>query len=152
MTRDRATAVDWLTRFEGAGLDGVIAKLASGTYLPGKRAMIKVKHARTAECVVAGFRWHKSGKDAVGSLLLGLYDDHGVLQHVGVTSSFTMATRRQLAKELGTASQKCNGGSSVARVGRRCGRVEPHAGRAKSLERRERTSRGSRCASSASAK
>ena len=62
--------------------------------------MIKVKHARTADCVVAGFRWHKSGKDAVGSLLLGLYDDQGVLQHVGVTSSFTMATRRQLAKEL----------------------------------------------------
>jgi ATP-dependent DNA ligase len=100
VTRDRATAVDWLTRFEGAGLDGVIAKLASGTYLPGKRAMIKVKHARTAECVVAGFRWHKSGKDAVGSLLLGLYDDNGVLQHVGVTSSFKMETRRQLAKEL----------------------------------------------------
>jgi ATP-dependent DNA ligase len=100
VTRDRATALDWLTRFEGAGLDGVIAKLASGTYLPGKRAMIKVKHARTAECVVAGFRWHKSGNDAVGSLLLGLYDERGVLQHVGVTSSFTMATRRQLVKEL----------------------------------------------------
>ncbi len=72
----------------------------SGVYLPGKRAMIKVKHARTAECVVAGFRWHKSGKDAVGSLLLGLYDDDGVLQHVGVTSSFTMAVRRQLVEEL----------------------------------------------------
>jgi ATP-dependent DNA ligase len=100
VTRDRAVAVDWLTRFEGAGLDGVIAKLQSGTYLPGKRAMIKVKHARTAECVVAGFRWHKSGKDVVGSLLLGLYDDAGVLQHVGVTSAFTMAVRKQLAKEL----------------------------------------------------
>ena len=100
MTRDRAIATDWLTRFEGAGLDGVIAKLESSPYLPGKRAMIKVKHARTAECVVAGFRWHKSGKDAVGSLLLGLYDDQGVLQHVGVTSSFTMAMRKQLVKEL----------------------------------------------------
>ena len=99
-TRDRAIALDWLTRFEGAGLDGVIAKPESGTYLPGKRAMIKVKHARTAECVVAGFRWHKSGRDAIGSLLLGLYDDRGVLQHVGVTSSFTMAMRRQLVKEL----------------------------------------------------
>jgi ATP-dependent DNA ligase len=99
-TQDRAIALDWLTRFEGAGLDGVIAKLESGTYLPGQRAMIKVKHARTADCVVAGFRWHKSGGDAVGSLLLGLYDDRGVLQHVGVTSSFTMAMRRQLAKEL----------------------------------------------------
>ena len=100
VTRDRAIALDWLTRFEGAGLDGVIAKPESGIYQPGKRAMIKVKHARTAECVVAGFRWHKSGKDVVGSLLLGLYDDNGVLQHVGVTSSFTMAVRRQLAKEL----------------------------------------------------
>jgi ATP-dependent DNA ligase len=100
VTRDHALAVDWLTRFEGAGLDGVIAKPDSGTYLPGKRAMIKVKHARTAECVVAGFRWHKSGKDVVGSLLLGLYDDSGMLQHVGVTSSFTMAVRKQLAKEL----------------------------------------------------
>jgi ATP-dependent DNA ligase len=100
MTRDRAIAMDWLTRFEGAGLDGVIAKSESSPYLPGKRAMIKVKHARTAECVVAGFRWHKSGKDAVGSLLLGLYDDQGLLQHVGVTSSFTMAMRKQLVKEL----------------------------------------------------
>jgi len=99
-TRDRALALDWLTRFEGAGLDGVVAKLASGTYSPGKRAMIKVKHARTADCVVAGFRWHKSGKDSIGSLLLGLYDEQGVLQHVGVTSAFTTAMRRQLVKEL----------------------------------------------------
>jgi len=99
-TRDRALALDWLTRFEGAGLDGVIAKPESGLYQPGKRTMIKVKHARTAECVVAGFRWHKSGRDAVGSLLLGLYDDTGTLQHVGVTSSFTTAMRRQLVKEL----------------------------------------------------
>ena len=100
VTRDRAVAQDWLTRFEGAGLDGVIAKSESTPYLPGKRAMIKVKHARTAECVVAGFRWHKTGKDVVGSLLLGLYDDQGVLQHVGVTSSFTMAMRQALVKEL----------------------------------------------------
>jgi len=99
-TRDRALALDWLTRFEGAGLDGVVAKLASGTYAPGKRAMIKVKHARTADCVVAGFRWHKSGQDSIGSLLLGLYDEQGVLQHVGVTSAFTTAMRRQLVKEL----------------------------------------------------
>jgi ATP-dependent DNA ligase len=100
MTRKRAVAVDWLERFEGAGLDGVIAKPAGSPYLPGKRAMIKVKHARTADCVVAGFRWHKSGKGSVGSLLLGLYDDQGVLHHVGVTSSFTMAARKQLASEL----------------------------------------------------
>jgi ATP-dependent DNA ligase len=99
-TREHPIALDWLMRFEGAGLDGVIAKLESSTYQPGKRAMIKVKHVRTAECVVAGFRWHKSGKDAIGSLLLGLYDASGVLQHVGVTSSFTMAMRRQLVKEL----------------------------------------------------
>jgi ATP-dependent DNA ligase len=100
VTRDRALAIDWLTRFEGAGLDGVIAKPADLAYQPGKRAMIKIKHARTAECVVAGFRWHKSGKDAVGSLLLGLYDDRQVLHHVGVTSSFTMAMRKALVAEL----------------------------------------------------
>jgi ATP-dependent DNA ligase len=100
MTRDRATALDWLDRFEGAGLDGVIAKPADGRYQPGKRVMIKVKHARTADCVVAGFRYHKSGRDLIGSLLLGLYDDAGVLQHVGVTSSFTMARRKALLKEI----------------------------------------------------
>lgn len=100
MTRNRATAAEWLARFEGAGLDGVMVKAGQGTYEPGKRAMIKVKHARTADCVVAGFRWHKSGADAVGSLLLGLYDGRGVLHHVGVTSSFTMAARRDLAVEL----------------------------------------------------
>jgi ATP-dependent DNA ligase len=100
VTRDRAIALDWLTRFEGAGLDGVVAKPESGAYLPGKRAMIKVKHVRTVDCVVAGFRWHKSGKDAIGSLLLGLYDAGGVLQNVGVTSAFTMTTRRQLTTGL----------------------------------------------------
>ncbi len=100
VTRDRATAARWLELFEGAGLDGVIAKPTGSTYQPGKRAMLKVKHVRTADCVVAGFRWHKSGRDAVGSLLLGLYDDRGALQHVGITSSFTMAKRRELVKEL----------------------------------------------------
>ena len=101
MTRDAAVATEWLSRFEGAGLDGVIAKPEEGAYEPGKRAMIKVKHARTADSAVAGFRWHKNGKGVlVGSLLLGLYDDTGNLQHVGVTSSFTMAMRKQLALEL----------------------------------------------------
>ena len=101
MTRDPAVASEWLSRFEGAGLDGVIAKPERGRYEPGKRAMIKIKHARTADCVVAGFRWHKAGRnELVGSLLLGLYDDQGALHHVGVTSSFTMAVRRQLAVEL----------------------------------------------------
>ena len=100
MTTDHALALRWLQDFEGAGLDGVIAKWADQAYLPGKRAMLKVKHQRTADCVVAGFRWHKSGPGAVGSLLLGLHDEHGVLQHVGVTSSFDMETRRTLAVEL----------------------------------------------------
>lgn len=101
MTRDRAVAADWLKRFDGAGLDGVIAKPETATYQPGKRAMLKIKHARTADCVVAGFRWYHDSKDAVGSLLLGLYNEVGMLQHVGVTSSFTIAMRRQLADELG---------------------------------------------------
>jgi len=100
MTTDRAVAAQWLAQFEGAGLDGVIAKLANGAYQPGKRAMLKIKHARTADCVVGGFRWHKAGDDLVGSLLLGLYDDRGRLHHVGVTSAFSMARRRELAQEL----------------------------------------------------
>jgi ATP-dependent DNA ligase len=100
MTLDRETAVRWLREFEGAGLDGVIAKPAQNRYAPGKRAMIKIKHIRTADCVVAGFRWYKTGQDKVGSLLLGLYDDAGTLQHVGVTSAFTMATREKLVAEL----------------------------------------------------
>ena len=100
-TSDRSLATDWLSRFEGAGLDGVIAKPQQGIYEPGKRAMFKVKHARTADCVVAGFRWHKAGKNRlIGSLLLGLYDGKDQLQHVGVTSSFTMAAREQLARDL----------------------------------------------------
>ncbi len=99
MTRDHGSAVEWLERFEGAGLDGVIAKPEGAPYQPGKRAMIKVKHARTADCVVAGFRWHKR-RDAVGSLLLGLYDSRGTVHHVGVTSAFSMERRRQLVTEL----------------------------------------------------
>jgi ATP-dependent DNA ligase len=100
VTRDRTAAIRWLKDFEGAGLDGVVLKPAAAAYQPGKRAMIKVKHVRTADCVVAGFRWHKEGKGIVGSLLLGLYDDLGTLHHVGVTSSFTMQKRRELAAEL----------------------------------------------------
>ena len=100
VTRDVETASEWLSRFEGAGLDGVVAKSETGTYESGKRSMFKIKHARTADCVVAGFRWHKNGRnELVGSLLLGLFDE-GRLHHVGVTSSFTMTTRRQLALEL----------------------------------------------------
>jgi ATP-dependent DNA ligase len=100
MTRDRAEAEHWLAQFEGAGLDGVVAKLASAAYQPGKRAMLKIKHVRTADCVVAGFRGYKDRSDAVGSLLLGLYDDAGVLHHAGVTSSFTRERRAQLFEEL----------------------------------------------------
>ena len=99
-TRDLAEARRWLAEFEGAGLDGVVAKLESAAYQPGKRAMLKIKHVRSADCVVAGLRWYKDRTDAVGSLLLGLYDDDGTLHHVGVTSAFTMATRQALVAEL----------------------------------------------------
>jgi ATP-dependent DNA ligase len=100
-TRDRGLAADWFDRFEGAGLDGVVAKKLDAPYQPGKRAMLKIKHQRTADCVVAGFRWHKNGPGThVGSLLLGLYDDEGKLHHVGITSSFSWDKRAALAKEL----------------------------------------------------
>jgi len=101
VTRDRAVAQDWFERFEGAGLDGVIAKHEALTYQPKKRAMLKIKHARTCECVVAGFRWHKKGPGTlIGSLLLGLYDDDGRLHHVGVSASFKMAARESMVAEL----------------------------------------------------
>jgi ATP-dependent DNA ligase len=100
-TRDRALAQDWFHRFEGAGLDGVMAKRLDAPYRAGERTMIKVKHTRTADCVVAGFRWHKNGPGTmVGSLLLGLYDDEGTLHHVGVAAAFTNAMRKQLVEEL----------------------------------------------------
>jgi ATP-dependent DNA ligase len=100
-SRDRSLAEEWFHRFEGAGLDGVVAKHETTTYQPGKRLMVKVKHVRTADCVVGGFRWHKNGPGTlVGSLLLGLYDDDGTLHHVGVASSFTTETRRRLAREF----------------------------------------------------
>jgi ATP-dependent DNA ligase len=100
-TSDLDVAKDWFRRFEGAGLDGVIAKPATGTYEPNKRVMFKVKHERECDCVVAGYRWYKKGeKTAVGSLLLGLFDDSGTLQHVGVCSSFSDSKRRELAEFL----------------------------------------------------
>jgi ATP-dependent DNA ligase len=100
-TRDTATAQDWFRRFEGAGLDGVIAKPLAGTYQPDKRSMLKVKHERDCDCVVAGFRWHKDAEnEAIGSLLLGLYDASGALQHVGVCASFTQKKRRELVEFL----------------------------------------------------
>lgn len=100
-TRDRATAEDWFRRFEGAGFDGVVAKQIAGVYEPNKRVMLKVKHERDCDCVVAGFRWHKKGdRTLVGSLLLGLYDDAGALEHVGVCASFTTAKRKELVELL----------------------------------------------------
>ena len=100
-TSDRATGERWFDEFEGAGLDGVIAKRLDAPYQPGKRAMLKIKHQRTADCVVAGFRWHKNGPGThIGSLLLGLFDDGGTLHHVGITSSFTWDKRAALAAEL----------------------------------------------------
>jgi ATP-dependent DNA ligase len=100
-TRDASVARDWFDRFEGAGLDGVVAKPLVAAYQPGKRAMLKIKHARTADCVVAGFRWHKNGPQThIGSLLLGLYDDAGRLHHVGITSSFSWDRRAELVGEL----------------------------------------------------
>jgi ATP-dependent DNA ligase len=100
-TRDKTIAADWFSRFEGAGLDGVIAKPEGLAYAPGKRLMMKVKHQRTADCVVAGFRWYKNAKDKlVGSLLLGLYDGEGVLHHVGIAASFKQTDRAKLVELL----------------------------------------------------
>jgi ATP-dependent DNA ligase len=109
ITTDPETAGRWFDIFEGAGLDGLIAKPADLPYQPGKRLMFKVKHARTADVVVAGFRWHKSGP-VVGSLLLGLYDDAGTLHHVGVSASFTAVRRAELLEELALIGRAPNTG------------------------------------------
>src|SRR5204863_1626747 len=107
VTLDRELAEDWFKRFEGAGLDGVMAKRLDAPYRPGERTMIKVKHQRTADCVVAGFRWHKNGPGTrIGSLLLGLFDDQGTLHHVGITSSFTTARRKELVQELASLRER----------------------------------------------
>jgi ATP-dependent DNA ligase len=108
-TRDRDVAEDWFRRFEGAGLDGVVAKRLDLLYYEDQRVMVKVKHERTADCVVAGFRWHKSGP-IVGSLVLGLYDKKGVFHHVGVAASFTMKRRAELVEEL--APYRVEGGDA----------------------------------------
>ena len=100
-TSSQDVAADWFRRFEGAGLDGVVAKPTTGTYESNKRVMLKIKHERECDCVVAGFRWHKKGEGtAVGSLLLGLYNDAGKLQHVGVCASFTDKKRHELVEFL----------------------------------------------------
>lgn len=99
VTTEVATAREWFASFEGAGLDGLVVKAADSAYVPDKRLMRKLKHDRTADCVVGGFRWHKSGP-VIGSLLLGIYDEQGKLQHVGVSASFTAARRKELVDEL----------------------------------------------------
>jgi ATP-dependent DNA ligase len=100
-TTERIIASDWFRRFEGAGLDGVMAKPPAGTYESNKRVMLKVKHERDCDCVVAGFRWYKKGdRTLIGSLLLGLFDDSGALQHVGVCASFSAAKRKEFAEYL----------------------------------------------------
>ena len=146
VTRERAVAAAWLREFEGAGLDGVVAKPLSAPYQPGKRAMLKIKHARTADCVVAGFRWHKSteegGAEAVGSLLLGLYDDAGVLHHVGVTSSFTMEVRRRLAQGAGAAAPPRAEHHPWRDWAEQESRAPPRARRSACPERRSRWSAG----------
>jgi ATP-dependent DNA ligase len=110
-TRDPSIAMDWFSRFEGAGLDGVMAKPVSGTYQPDKRVMLKVKHERDCDCVVAGFRWHKDAEGtAIGSLLLGLFNDAGELQHVGVCASFTMDKRKELVSYLASYRENAREG------------------------------------------
>lgn len=112
VTEDADLATDWFTRFEGAGLDGVVAKPLDGTYEPGKRTMLKIKHSRTAEAVLLGYRVHKSG-EGVGSLLLGMYDAGGTLRNVGGASAFTMARRRELIDELADLVVRDDDGDAV---------------------------------------
>ena len=122
MTTDPDTARDWFARFEGAGLDGVVAKAGDLAYEPGKRTMIKVKHQRTADCVVAGFRWHKEG-GVVGSLLLGLFDGDAVLHHVGVASGFSAARRRAFLDEIEAYRKGATAGHPWIPEGQPSGRV-----------------------------
>ncbi len=135
VTDDPEVAADWFSRFEGAGLDGVVVKDGTLTYLPDKRAMLKVKHQRTADCVVAGFRTHKDG-EGVGSLLLGLYDHDGTLHHVGVASGFSVARRRELVSELAPYQKNAAEGPSLGGLGRGPG-VRSVPGWDEPLERRE---------------
>lgn len=124
-TTERSVARDWFSRFEGAGLDGVIAKPKGLLYEPNKRVMLKIKHRRTADCVVAGFRFYKKGDDRlVGSLLLGLYDESGELQHVGVTSTFKLTERAKLLEELSPLREGALNGHPWADWARQAG-AEP---------------------------
>ena len=139
--RTPTTAQRWFDTFEGAGLDGVVAKAADLPYGPDQRLMTKVKHVRTADCVVAGFRWHKSGP-IVGSLLLGLYNDAGDLQHIGVAASFPMARRAELVEELAPYRANAARGAPLAGLGerpgeRRTGGEHRDARRGQPVEREE---------------
>jgi ATP-dependent DNA ligase len=151
MTRDRTQAAEWLKRFEGAGLDGVIAKPADLPYTPGKRAMFKIKHARTAECVVAGFRWYKDTDDAVGSLLLGLYDNKGVLHHVGRDVLLYHAEAQGAGARARATADKRARVTSLARVGNGAGPRAAHPG-GQSRWAQGKDLSWSRCASNASAR
>ncbi|MFT4211298.1 MAG: ATP-dependent DNA ligase [Microbacterium sp.] len=117
-TRDAALARDWLARFEGAGLDGVVAKALDAPYSPGKRTMLKIKHARTADVVALGYRVHTSGA-GVGSLLVGLYDADGTLRQVGGVSAFSNARRRELVDELAPLVERDAAGAAVTGAGER---------------------------------
>ena len=134
-TQDPDVASDWFSRFEGAGLDGVVAKPTDLHYLPDKRVMLKVKHQRTADCVVGGFRTHKDGA-GVGSLLLGLYDDEGTLHHVGVASGFSVARRRDLVDEVKPYRSWGAGRASMGGLGRGSG-LGTRSRRTESLERQQ---------------
>ena len=157
VTDDPAVAREWFDTFEGAGLDGIVAKPVDGPYEPDRRVLLKIKHERTADCVVAGFRWHKTStpdKPLLGSLLLGLFNDEGALQHVGVVASFPMARRAELVEELAPWREGALEGHpwrdwAEALPGRRRGhRPRPHARRASPGGTPRRTCPGSRCARS----
>ena len=135
-TRDLAEAQRWFEEFEGAGLDGLIAKKLDLRYQPDKRVMSKIKHERTADCVVAGYRVHKSGPDAIGSVLLGLYDDRGVLASVGVIGAFPMATRKKLFDRAAALRHHLRR-PPVELGGPRRGRTHPAEERDQPVERRQ---------------
>jgi ATP-dependent DNA ligase len=143
-TTDPEQARTWFERFEGAGLDGVVAKRLDEAYRPGERTMVKVKHHRTCDCVVAGFRWHKDGQ-GIGSLLLGLYDDSGTLNHVGVCGSFTAKKRRELVDELTPLRDRALEDHPWKEWADAC-RAHPRGGTLR------RTCRGTRCDPSGSAR
>ena len=151
---DGAVAADWFTTFEGAGLDGIVAKRLDDVYQPDKRALVKVKHQRTADCALAGYRIHKDGQ-GVGSMLLGLFDDDGDMHHVGVAAAFTATQRKQLLDELTPLTEDAVDGHPWAEWAEFATAEAPRTsdGRGRRAGGTPaRTSRGCRCASSASSR